>query len=303
VISRPRPVQNLVVCWVGCLITNVPALLVPLLMLHVMPVFRSTAHDLATAGPNSTARHIQLGMGVLALSISPLIAVRSRARQREHVPVGNSSTLVLDSDTPTAISLPQGRDQDGSTERGSAIRRLIDHVNTAWENGSLWVALVAGMTVLPGRPRSITSPHRPMTPCWRLRRFPTGSRRSNHDQPENPSTYRRPPARPARLCSPHRAGLAVGGPPVHLWRLATFHEDHAIVQQLTNCAAGERFPFQVIAGTLLSGVAVIGLGPTAGTAQAQPGPAPQTGGPPFIVLAPSLSGLRAALPVSRLSLE
>src|ERR1700753_3027794 len=27
VISRPRPVQNLAVCWVGCLITNVPALL------------------------------------------------------------------------------------------------------------------------------------------------------------------------------------------------------------------------------------------------------------------------------------
>ena len=152
VISRPRPVQNLVVCWVGCLITNVPALLVPLLMLHVMPVFRSTAHNLATAGPNSTPRHIQLGMGVLALSISALIAVRSQARQREYVPtpVGNSSTVVLDSDTPTAISLPQGRDQNGSTERGSAIRRLIDHANNAWENGSLWVALVAGMTFLPG---------------------------------------------------------------------------------------------------------------------------------------------------------
>jgi Sap, sulfolipid-1-addressing protein len=154
VISRPRPVQNLVVCWAGCLITNVPALLVPLLMLHVMPVFRSTAHVLATAGSNSTARHIQLGMGVLVLSISALIAVRSRARQRAHVPtpVGNTSTLVLDSNTPTAISLPQGRDQDGSAERGSAIRRLIDQVNNVWENGSLWVALVAGMTVLPGPP-------------------------------------------------------------------------------------------------------------------------------------------------------
>jgi hypothetical protein len=152
VISRPRPVQNMAVYWLGCLITNIPALLVPLLMLHVMPVFRSTAHDLATAGPNSTARHIQLGMGVLALSISALIAVRSRARQRKYVPtpVGNSSTPVLDADRPTAISLPQGRDQDGSTERGSAIRRLIDYLNKAWEDGSLWVSLVAGMTFLPG---------------------------------------------------------------------------------------------------------------------------------------------------------
>ena len=123
-------------------------------MLHVMPVFRSTAHVLATAGSNSNARHIQLGMGVLALSISALIAVRSPARQRALVPtpVGNTSTLVLDSNTPTAISLPQGRDQDGSAQRGSAIRRLIDQVNKVWENGSLWVALVAGMTVLPGPP-------------------------------------------------------------------------------------------------------------------------------------------------------
>ncbi|MGE2813794.1 GAP family protein [Mycobacterium heidelbergense] len=136
-ISRPRPVQNLVACWVGCLITNVPALLIPLLMLHVMPAFRATAHNLATAGPNSTARHIQLGLGALALAVSALIAVRSRARQRERVPapVGTSPTAVLDSDAP---------------QRGSAIRRLTDRANKAWENGSLWVALVTGMTFLPG---------------------------------------------------------------------------------------------------------------------------------------------------------
>jgi hypothetical protein len=153
VISRPRPVQNLAVCWVGCLITNVPFVLVPLLIMHVMPVFRSTAHDLATAGPNSTARHIQLGVGVLALAASAVIAVRSRARQRKDVPtpVGNSLSPVLDADTPTAILLPQGRDQDGSSQSGSAIRRLIDRLNKAWENGSLWVSLVAGMTfLLPG---------------------------------------------------------------------------------------------------------------------------------------------------------
>jgi hypothetical protein len=146
VISRPRPVQNLAVCWVGCLITNLPFVLVPLLIMHVMPVFRSTAHDLATAGPNSTARHIQLGMGVLTLAASAVIAVRSRARQRKDVstPVGNSSSPVLDGDTPTPILLPQGRD------RGSAIRRLIDRLNKEWENGSLWVSLVAGMTFLPG---------------------------------------------------------------------------------------------------------------------------------------------------------
>src|SRR6201992_3098568 len=61
VISRPRPLQNLAVCWVGCLITNVPFVLVPLLIMHVMPVFRSTAQHLATAGPDSGARPLHLG--------------------------------------------------------------------------------------------------------------------------------------------------------------------------------------------------------------------------------------------------
>jgi hypothetical protein len=148
-ISRPRPVQSLLACWVGCLITNVPALLVPLVALHVMPAFRSTAHELATAGPNSMARHIQLGLGVLGLAIAALIVVRSRALRSVQAPVANSSTVVLDS-TPTALSPPQGRDHDAATDRGSALRRLVGRANDAWENGSLWVALVVGMSILPG---------------------------------------------------------------------------------------------------------------------------------------------------------
>jgi len=154
VISRARPVPSLLACWVGCLITNVPAMVVPLLMLHAMPVFRATAQDLAAAGPNSLARHIQLGMGVLGLAVAALLIVRARARQREHVPatVGNTLTHVLDAEQPTAVSLPLGRDQDAATERGSAIGRLISRVNDAWENGSLWVAFVVGLTFVPGPP-------------------------------------------------------------------------------------------------------------------------------------------------------
>jgi Sap, sulfolipid-1-addressing protein len=152
VISRPRPLHNLAVCWLGCLITNVPFVLIPLLIMHVMPVFRSTAQHLATAGPDSGARHIQLGMGVLTLSISAMIAVRSRTRQHSKVPtpVGNSSTLVLDGDAPAGTPVPRASDQGESVKRPSAIRRLVGRLNNAWENGSLWVSLVAGMTFLPG---------------------------------------------------------------------------------------------------------------------------------------------------------
>jgi hypothetical protein len=156
VISRPRPVQNLLACWVGCLITNVPALLVPLMVLHVTPMFSSTPHDLAApaTGAGSTVRHIQIGMGVLALSIAALMTVRFWARRRPYLPTpgGNTSTLVLDSNTPTTISRPRDRAQDAATEGGSAIRRLLGRAHNAWENGSLWVSLVIGMVLLPGPP-------------------------------------------------------------------------------------------------------------------------------------------------------
>jgi len=111
-------------------------------------MFRSFAQDLASPATSSTVRHIQIGMGVLALSIAALMTVRSltRPRQRAQLPTpgGNTSTLVLDSNTPTAISRLLGRAQDAPTEGGSAIRRLLGRAHNAWENGSLWVAFVIG---------------------------------------------------------------------------------------------------------------------------------------------------------------
>lgn len=154
VISRPRPVQNLLVYWVGCLIVSVLFLLVPLMVLHATPTFASFAKDLGTPATtaNSTVRHIQIGIGVLALFIAVLMTVRLLARQRARLPTpaANTSTLLLDSNTPTAISRLLGRAQDGSTEGGSAFRRLLGRAHNAWENGSLWVALVVGLLSGPG---------------------------------------------------------------------------------------------------------------------------------------------------------
>jgi hypothetical protein len=145
-ISRPRPVPNLLAYWVGNLTASIPAVGVPLTLLHVTPMFRSFTKNLPTS---PTVRHIQIGMGVLALSIAALMTVRSltRRRQRARLPTpgGTTSTLVLDSNRPTAISPLRGRAQDAATEGGSAIRRLLRSVHNAWENGSLWVALVIGV--------------------------------------------------------------------------------------------------------------------------------------------------------------
>jgi Sap, sulfolipid-1-addressing protein len=156
-VSRPRPLQNLLAFGAGNLIVGVPAVLVPLVVLHVTPMFRSFVEGLGTAAAVATVRHIQIGMGMLALSIAALMIARSvmRARsltrrQRMHLPTPcTTSTLVLDSNSPTAISQLPGRAQNAATEGESAIRRLLGRANNAWENGSLWVALVWGLCSVP----------------------------------------------------------------------------------------------------------------------------------------------------------
>jgi hypothetical protein len=133
VITRPRPLQNLLAYWVGLLIVSVPALLVPLMVLHFTPMFSSFRQDLATpaTATSSTVRHIQIGIGALALSIAALMTVlfffSARRRARVLTRGGNTATLARNSNTPTAI------------------RRLLGRAHNAWENGSLWVALMLGL--------------------------------------------------------------------------------------------------------------------------------------------------------------
>jgi hypothetical protein len=157
-ISRPRPAQNLLVYWIGCALLGVVLLLVPILALHFTPMFSSFVHDLANpAKPaNSAVRHIEIVMGVLVLLVAALMAVRFFARRRAQVPArgADASTLAADSDAANPISrlLGHGEDsQDATPEAGSgsAIRRLPGRASSAWESGSLWVALAIGFFAAP----------------------------------------------------------------------------------------------------------------------------------------------------------
>jgi hypothetical protein len=146
VLSRRRPVQNLLAYGAGSLTACIFTLVIPVMLLHGKPMFRSFGQGLAAT--SSTVRHIQIGMGVFALSMAALMTVRSLTRRRERAdlttPDGNTSTVVLDSKTPTAISRLLGRTEDAPTGGGSVIRRLLGRVHDAWESGSLWVAFVLG---------------------------------------------------------------------------------------------------------------------------------------------------------------
>ena len=146
-ISRPRPAQNLLVYWVGCLTLGLLLLLVPILVLHFTPMFSAFAHDLGNPATSvsSVVRYLEIGAGVLVLSIAAFIAfVFARQRTQSPARSAGKSTLVVDSDPPNPISRLVG--QDGS---GPALRRLLGRANTAWESGSLWVALAIGFFAAP----------------------------------------------------------------------------------------------------------------------------------------------------------
>lgn len=155
VISRPRPVQNLLAFWAGCLTGAIPAVVIPLTLAHVASMSDSVGQH---AAASSTVRHVQIAMGVLALTMAAVITVRSLTRRRRSAisparkatdrrqrQEGIGPTLVLDPEPPNAFERLLGRAQEAPTEGGSTFRRLLHHLHRAWENGALWVTYVIGV--------------------------------------------------------------------------------------------------------------------------------------------------------------
>jgi hypothetical protein len=127
----------------------VPELLIPLVVLHITPMFGSAWRDSPTPTTHSTLGHIQIGIGVIGLLIAAVIAVRFLARQRtpQPAPAGTASNTRLDSSLPITRLL--GGPQDASAEDESTMRRWLRRARDAWENGSLWVAWVVGLASVP----------------------------------------------------------------------------------------------------------------------------------------------------------
>src|ERR1700737_3005566 len=160
VISRPRPMQNLLTYCGGCVTVCIVTLLIPLIMLQFVPTLASFMKNFSNPATNPPPRHIAIGVGVFALSVAALMTVRLAARPRAHLPTcgkhrrikagsDHTSTLMLDSDPPNPISRLLTPAQDEESEDGSAFRRLLRRVRNAWENGSLWVAFVIGLGMGP----------------------------------------------------------------------------------------------------------------------------------------------------------
>ena len=158
VLSRPRPMHNLLAYYVGTLIALLIVLLVPLTVIHATPASASFVENLANPRPNSISGYIAVGLGVLSLMVAVAIVLRSpappprtqlTAQRNETQRMSNgqdavgASTLLLDSGSPVISRLLQSQ-RGAATEGRFGIRRLLRHTYNAWENGAPWVAFTIG---------------------------------------------------------------------------------------------------------------------------------------------------------------
>jgi Sap, sulfolipid-1-addressing protein len=143
-ISRPRPILNLFVYWVGAMFVGVTSAVVVLTMMRDFAP--ALLQDLSNLVATTAVRHAQVVVGVLALLAALLITTGLPARQRlglqvpvpvpVEVPVpvgiaGDPSSMLLQPSSPTGIAL------------------LLDRTKGALKGESLWVALAAGLGTGP----------------------------------------------------------------------------------------------------------------------------------------------------------
>jgi len=154
VVSRPRPLQNLFAFWAGCLTGSIPAVVIPLTLVHVTSMADDVEDGLAAG---LSAGYVKTVMGIFALTAAAVMITRSLARKpqaatppapgagRRHRKDGTGSIVVLDRDPRASMIERLLGPTDQPLEGGSAFRRLLRSLNRAWENGALWVTYVIGL--------------------------------------------------------------------------------------------------------------------------------------------------------------
>jgi hypothetical protein len=125
-ISRPRPMCNLLLYWFGAMATGMTAVVSLLILLHhFAPTLIQT---MPAALASSTARHVQITIGLFALPVAALIAAGFSVRPaRVAMAGGDPSAQVLPPSAPTAFA------------------RLFGRVRDLLEGGPSWVAFVVGL--------------------------------------------------------------------------------------------------------------------------------------------------------------
>ncbi|WP_254849305.1 GAP family protein [Mycobacterium sp. GA-1841] len=160
VLSRPRPMKNLLAYWTGALVVGMATLLIPLIILHTAPSSASFADKFADPTSSPAAQRSTLGTGAVLLLIAVALGVhalmRSRASERSVVAAvagsggtTKSSTMLMDSSIPPALRRFLHPSSEDGAESGSKVRRLLAKARSAWRDGSPWISFFIGVWFLP----------------------------------------------------------------------------------------------------------------------------------------------------------
>lgn len=156
VLSRARPMQNLLAFWAGTGLVGVTYMIVPLIVLHYTPTFSFTDQFTELAA-RPTAQYTTIGIGLVLLSIAVLMVVRSVTRARSSsskalsVPHSGPVTSTLTPDPPRIplISRLTAPIDDAVPGTESRAQRLFRRAQDAWQHGSPWIAFFFGLMVMP----------------------------------------------------------------------------------------------------------------------------------------------------------
>ncbi|MGV9801308.1 GAP family protein [Mycobacterium sp. NPDC003449] len=157
VLSRPRPMHNLLAYWIGAMMVGLFSLLLPLIVLHATPASASFAAKFAHPTTSPVAQRTAIGVGAALLLIALVLVVHALTRAPQHTarPSGQdldgttkTSTLLLDSSVPPILRRLLHPDPDVA-EAGSPVRRMLSRARSAWREGSPWISFVIGIIFLP----------------------------------------------------------------------------------------------------------------------------------------------------------
>ncbi|WP_082948911.1 GAP family protein [Mycobacterium sp. 1274756.6] len=150
-LSRSRPVYSLLAYWAGAMTTNLPVMVVPLLLLDWWPAFSDLVDKLSSA-TGSIGRYIQISLGVIALAIAALIMLRAL---RQPAAVGEAPTGAAvsgggEGDEPNGLSQHIPLIATLARKENSKVQRIVHRIYKVWESDALWIAFVLGMITLIG---------------------------------------------------------------------------------------------------------------------------------------------------------
>ncbi len=139
-ISRPRPMLNLLAFWLGGMAAGIGVAFAVLLWLREFTLSVMRAAVSAASGP--TVIYLQVAIGVLAVSLAALLVVRFRTRQRARLPMtgGESSVLLQERNTSTGSSRLSIR---GRLEGGSFVAAFVAGVALATPPVEYMAAIIA----------------------------------------------------------------------------------------------------------------------------------------------------------------